>query len=379
MFQNQITAEIEDFAKSNQGQYRGIIEKIRSYRYNTYTNDYYVFSDFIKTLESSYFDQAVNNFKATADNVLKNEIIDVADQKLFRRYDVMVQLEDKEAFDKVLAYAKDFLKGGDFVFFQQLYVNSQSLHALVQALDKPKFKNRVLEFFKDSFAYAQTYANENPKYGNSDVDGDTLLELSQAICSFQPKDREQFADLVFDIYTYCCDTERNYEANQAAGFIALQLTLFEKTFPTNIFRNVLNDNPQFQDNAFIHQTLYTTWLLEKNSTEALGYFQDQKNEKWPTYAVCALADLVCFEALPTLLEKQKTEKDPVIWEVYQEALNRLQNKYVSTLPSERMVWLNGKLTPTQRALSGDNDNEFVRRAKLKYNSIDDNVYETDEE
>lgn len=377
MFQNQITAEIEDFAKTNQGQYRIIIEKIRSYRYNTYTNDYYVFSDFIKTLESSYFDQAVNNFKATADNVLKNEIIDVADQKLFRRYDVMVQLEDEEAFDKVLAYAKDFLKGGDFVFFQQLYVNSQSLHALVQAFDKPKFKNRVLEFFKDSFAYAQTYANENPKYGNSDVDGDTLLELSQAICSFQPKDREQFADLVFDIYTYCCDTERNYEANQAAGFIALQLTLFEKTFPTNIFRNVLNDNPQFQDNAFIHQTLYTTWLLEKNSTEALGYFQDQKNEKWPTYAVCALADLVCFEALPTLLEKQKTEKDPVIWEVYQEAILRLQNDYIPKSPSDRMVWLNGSMTPGQRALSGENDNVFVMRAKLKH-TIDDNVYETDE-
>lgn len=40
------------------------------------------------------------------------------------------------------------------------------------------------------------------------------------------------------------------------------------------------------------------------------------------------------------------------------------------------LWLNGSLTPTQRALGAESDDVFIARARKKMN-LDTNIYETD--
>mgnify|MGYP003580944217 FL=1 len=118
--------------------------------------------------------------------------------------------------------------------------------------------------------------------------------------------------------------------------------------------------------------------MEKNTEEPLRYLQNIKNNENPVFAVFALTDLGCKEALPLFIEKQKEEENPVIWEIYNEAIQRLESGYIPKNQTERMIWLNGNLTPTQRALGAENDNVFVKRAQQKV-AVDDTVYETDQE
>lgn len=376
-FEKTISQEVADFAKDNPGKYKLITDKIRSYHYNDYTNDSYSFAPFKNQLLDIYINHALQDYRISRSKNLRNEIIEIADYKLDRRYDVMIALDDEEAFQKVLGYATDFLKGESFLFDQGLYVNSQSLFALVQAYYNPKYKNAVLSFFNTAFEYAKVYAKEKIEFGrkaDTDPDAETLLELVQAISSFKDKDREQFADLVFEIYTFSSQRKRGYEMYQASGFMAIQLTYFQASFNIKVIIDAIEiTGKYYADNIFVKQTLYAKWFLEKNTKEAFLYFQSNTS---PMFAVFVLTDLGFKEALPLFIEKQKEEENPVMWEIYEEAIQRLKNDFLPKNQTERMIWLNGNLTPTQRALGAENDNVFIKRAQQK-TFIDDNVYETD--
>ncbi|PJJ08633.1 hypothetical protein CLU83_1919 [Flavobacterium sp. 1] len=382
-FQIKIEQEITDFASKHPNEYKTIIDKITSYNRSDYTDDFYSFQVFKNQIKEIYLNQALEDYHISKNENLRNEIIAIADYMIDRRYDVMIALDDEEAFNKVLGYATDCLKGEDFLYFQQLYVNEQSLFALAKAYYNPKFKQAVILFFETSFDYVKNYAKENDNHYNSssaDPDGSTLLELAQAISSLKEEDREQFSNLVFEIYAFSSNEKRSYGMNQASGFIALLLTLYSATIDKITFLNdtIAKKLKHYKENIYVHQILYAKWYLEKNHTEALAYLQNDENAGWPTFAILALADLGWQEALPFLIEKQKGEKNPVVWEVYQEAIHRLSTKYQIANNEDRMIWLNGNLTPTQRALGAESDNVFVKRAQQKL-AIDATVYETDEE
>ena len=380
-FKTIINREVTDFAKEHHQEYKLIIDKIRTYLKHDYpeVESYEHFSSFRNQLIETYLNQALEEYKISKSKKLCTEIIEIADYYLDRRYDLMIELDDEEAFQKVLGYATDFLKGETFLFDQGLYVNGQSLHALALAYYNPKFNQEVVSFFKTAFEYAKTYAKEKIEYGkqaNKDPDGETLLELVQAICSLKEEDREQFADLVFEIYTFSA-INRSYDVNQASGFMAIQLTYFQTAFDISVLDNTITvKGKYFQETVFVKQTLYAKWFLEKNTEEPLRYLQNIKNNDNPVFAVFALTDLGCKEALLLFIEKQKEEKNPVLWETYTEAIQRLESDYVPKNQKERMVYLNGNLTPTQRALGAENDNVFVKRAQQKI-AIDDTVYEAD--
>ncbi|PXY47011.1 hypothetical protein [Flavobacterium hydrophilum] len=382
-FEKIITQEIAEFAKKHPHEHKLIVDKIRSYSYSDYTDDYYSFLPFKNQLIGYYINQAIEEYKISKSKNLANEIVEIADYDVDRRYDVMIALDIEEVFQKVLEYATDFLKGEDFLFHQGLYVNGQSLFALAQAYYNPKFKQDVVLFFNSAFKYAKTYAKEKIEYGekaNKDPNGSTLLELVQAISSLKEEDREQFADLVFDIYKFSSnEKKRSYELSQASGFIAIQLTYFQTAFDIKVINNAITKTGKhYQENAFVKQTLYAKWFLEKNAQEALLYLQNSKDSSNPMFAVFALTDLGHKEALPLFIAKQKESQHPVLWEIYEEAIQRLQNNFLPKNQTERMIWLNGNLTPTQRALGAENDNVFVKRAQQKI-AVDDTVYETDED
>lgn len=381
-FETIINQEVIDFAKDHRREYTLIIDKIRSYYYRDYTDDYYSFAPFKNQLIENYINQALEEYHNSKNKNLGQEIISIADYTGDRRYDAMIALDDEEAFQKVLGYATDFLKGEGFLFSQGLYVNGKSLLALVQAYDNPKYKRDVVSFFKTAFEYAKNYKEENDILKTStskDPDGETLLELVQAISCFREEDREQFADLVFEIYKFSSKEKRSYEMNQASGFIAVRLTYFQTVFDTAVLHKAIAVLGKYhQESTFVNQTLYAKWFLEKNTQEPFFYLQNSKDKSNPIFAVFALTDLGFKEALLLFIEKQKEEENPVIWEIYNEAIQRFESGYIPKNQTERMIWLNGNLTPTQRALGAENDNVFVKRAQQKI-AIDDNVYETDED
>lgn len=378
----EIKKEIEKYVLQNKGKYNLVFEKIRSYSYSDYTEDYYEFQSYIRDIMNSYFDQMILEYKETKNNELKKDCIVIADYLLDRRYDILIRLDDEEAFEIVLQYAEDFLKGEDFIFFQQKYVNGESLFALAEAYSNPKFKDRVVVFFTNAFEYAKKYAKDNDKLGlstSADPNGDTLLQLCIAITSFAKEDREQFSKLIFDIYLFSSNKSRSYEMKQASGFIALLLPFYKASFDIKIIDEAINVTGKFyKENTFVNQTLYTKWILEKNAEEALDYYLNKENEKWPSFAIMALTDLSYKEALPLFIEQQKETKDPVLWEIYEEAIQRLKSDYKPLQIENRMIMLNGNVTLTQRALGTESNAIFVKRAQKKI-GIDDTVYETDDD
>lgn len=382
-FKVKIEQEITDFAKKQPTEYKLIIDKIRTYYKNDYpeVESYEYFRSFINELIDTYLNQALDAYNISRSKSLCTEITEIADYYLDRRYDIMIALDDEEAFQKVLGYAMDFLKGDIFLFDQGLYVNGKSLYALVKAYYNPKFENTVLSFFNTAFEYAKVYAKEKNEFGktaNADPDAETLLELVQAICSFKEADRKQFTDLVFEIYTYSSEQKRrSYNMKQASGFMAIQLTYFQTAFDISVLNDaIIKTGEHYQETTFVKQTLYAKWFLEKNTQNPLLYFQDSETKGDLSFAVFALTDLGCKDALSLFIERQKQEEDPIMQEIYNEAIIRVGSGYIPQNQTDRMIWLNGNLTPTQRALGAENDNVFVKRAQQKQ-AIDVNIYETD--
>ena len=293
----------------------------------------------------------------------------------------MIQLGDRDCLDIVLKDAQDYLKGDDYLTEHGYrYEDGQVLFDLIQAYSNPDFRESVIAFINQSFSFSKTYAKENKEYDylSGDPDSSILLVICQAISLLNKGDREQFTRLVFDIYKFSSFDERSYATNQASGYIALLLTDYEGVDIEVVNNSIEVTGEHYQTNAFVHQTLYCRWILTKDIDGALSYLKLEENRKGFIYAITALVDLNYKEALPMFESMMKEEKHPVFIEVLKEAIARLNLQNAIPETKNRMIWMSGSLTPTQRALGAQPDNVFVTRAQEKMD-IDDNVYETDDD
>lgn len=378
-YKDTIAKELSSFSNSQEFSVTSIFDKIYGY---PYPDNYYDFKQFIKEQSDIYFNLAIDEYKKSLQPNLKKEIQDIALRDLYRRYDVLIKLGDRGCFDIVLNSAEDFLKGEDYLFHNGYhYEDGQVLFDLIQAYYNPVYKEDVVSFFNQAFNFAKKYSKENKKweYLSGDPDGSTLLIIAQAVTWLKKEDREQFSNLVLDIYTFSSSSNRSYEMKQASGYIALLLTNYDKKIEIQVLENVINiTGEHYKDNIFVHQTLYCKWLLTNDSESALSYIQLEENRKGIIFAIIALADLNYRKALPSLKSRLKEEKGPIFIEVYKEAINRLEAQNTTPKIESRMIWLNGNLTPTQRELGAESDNIFVKRVREKI-ELDDNVYETDDD
>ncbi|WP_298956276.1 HEAT repeat domain-containing protein [uncultured Nonlabens sp.] len=381
-YKNTIEKELLYFLNSQEFSFSSIFDKIYGYRSSDYTDDYYDFKEFKKNQSDIYFNNAIEKYEKNLQPSLKQEIKEIALKDLYRRYDVLVRLEDRDCFDIVLKNAEDFLKGEDYLYDHgNQYESGQVLFDLIEAYYIPTYKEEVVTFFHQAFNFAKKYSKENKKwdYLSGDPDGTTLLIIAQAIASLKNEDREQFWDRIVDIYTFSANDKASYEMNQASGYIALLLTLFDKIINLDILENAINiTGKHYRNNTFVHQTLYCKWMLTNDINGALFYIKSEENRKGLVFAIITLADLNHKEALPTLESGLKDEKDPILIEVYKEAIKRLKTQGTIPEKENRMIWLNGNFTPTQRALGAKSDNIFVEKAQEKI-GLDNNVYETDDD
>jgi len=377
-----IVKELNTFYNSSEFSFTLLFNKLYQYKYFDYTEDYSSFDSFKREQSNIYFNKAITDFKKTRSSELKKEITEIATRELYKRYDILIQLNDFETFKYVLKKAENFLKGDDYLdSVGDKYESGDVIFDLLKAYYNADFRASVIEFINQAFNFAKTYAFENKKwdYLSGDPDGTTLLVLAQAITSLNKEDREQFSDIIFDIYEFCSLETRSYELNQTSGHIALLLMHYDKNINIEILNNAIEiTGEHYQNNTFVHQTRYSKWVMTNDAQGALSFLTDQENGKGFTFAIIALADLNYKKALPILKSMLKEEQDPVFIEVLQEAILRLNNQDSIPKVEERMIWLNGNLTPTQRALGAESNNIFIKRAQQK-KELDDNVYETDDD
>jgi len=381
-YYHKLSKEIASYEKLPDTSLTKLLEKIYHYSFMDYTEERNEFSVFIKSQSNLYLGKAIQKSIETDDKDLKEELYEIAMHRVHRRYDILLKLEDQKYFEVVIKNAFDFLRGEDYLFnhgFQ--FESGQVLFDLVSAYYIPQYKSLVVTFLTDAFDFALKYAKDNKKYDylSGHPDSTTLLVLVQAIGSLQTEDRKQFSSLIFRIYKFCSEKKKSYDLNQASGFIALELTKYNKHFDLQVLDNAIEvTGKYYAKNIFVHQTLYAKWYLAKNCKEALQYLQSEENQKWPTFATFALADLNCKEALPILKSIKSDEKNTVFIEIFKEAIARLNTQKETPKNENRIIWLNGSLTPTQRAMGAESDNVFVIRAQEKHN-VDDTVYETDDD
>jgi len=381
-FKNTITGELTSLLNAQAFSFTSIFDKIYGCRYADYTDNDTDFKQFIISQSDVYFGLALEEYKKVLQPTLKQEIQDIALRDTDRRYDVLIKLRDRDCFEIVLKNAEDFLKGDDYLNDHGYrYEDGQVLFDLIEAYYDPIFQEGVVSFFHQAFNFAKNYAKENKKwdYLSGDPEGTTLLVIAQAVSSLSKEDREQFADLVFEIYAFCSNADASYDVNQASGYIALLLTTYDKRIDIEILNNAVEvTGEHYQNNTFVHQTLYCKWLLTNDSKSALSYLTSEENVKGYAFAIMSLADLNCKEALPVFESLLEQEKDPVFIELLKEAIERLNIQKAIPEIEKRMIWMNGNLTPTQRALGAESNNVFVKRAQEKI-VLDNNVYETDDE
>ncbi|NMH85900.1 hypothetical protein HHX25_00130 [Flavivirga sp. Y03] len=112
----------------------------------------------------------------------------------------------------------------------------------------------------------------------------------------------------------------------------------------------------------------------------MEYLEEKSHTKNLGLVASALADLDYKSGLKTLQKYLLEIKNDVTYEVFKEAITRLQNQIGRPLNENRMVWLFGFLPRVEIALGDESDNEFLHRAKLRSEEVMDyyEVFEVDD-
>ena len=350
-----IKLELAAFYQQHPSAYAILFDKITAYNYLDYAADKESFEIFKERLKDDYFNTAITDYRSSENTAFKEEILTLAENQFDDPFRRLIMLRCENAFHKVLAHATAFLKGSHFLKEHNLPITDQSLFAMRDAYYFPAFKESAIRFFNSAFNDILTHAKEyNPV--DQEPEPETLLSLAQAIASFNDDEREQFAKQIFEIFTYSCTENKSYAMKQASGFIAIRLTDFTTKFDIQVIDNAIKQSEKKGiEDIYIEQYLYAKWILTKNTKDPLAHIQKNKN---PTFAIFALTELNYKKALPLFIEKQHVEKNPILWNIYNDAIVRLETDYWSSSPMATMVWHNGNRTPNQLAQGAKSDNEY---------------------
>lgn len=372
-----------------------VLEKIKDYdngdlyRYVTdkYAPDYNEYKKFIETLYAKYLDVVFELLSKTNDSLLRGKIREFALRfKIVMSHAIVLEdnfsiilsrLGDDESFEILMEESKKILEEKVDAF-----VNKAPLVYLLTFYEVEKYQKRIKEYLLSSYDYAREFALKNRiyDYQRDNLNADIYLVISQGIMSLKKEHREEFADLFFRAYEFASSKERRcYSMNQISGYMAIYITAFSKKIDISILDKCITITGRYyQDNKFVFQTRYAKWYLEKNSSAAIDFFKESKCYDQIGYIAALFADLDCKNGLPFLEEKIKEIADPVVTEIFLEAISRLKTQQHPPYSEERMIWMFESVSATQRALGADSDNIFLQRARVKA-EIDSTVYETDDE
>ncbi|EMN02020.1 hypothetical protein LEP1GSC021_3268 [Leptospira noguchii str. 1993005606] len=74
----------------------------------------------------------------------------------------------------------------------------------------------------------------------------------------------------------------------------------------------------------------------------------------------------------------KAIKDPIVLEIFLEAITRLKSQTSMPESQNRMIWMFENVSATQRILGASSDSVFLKKAQEKAN-VEDQLWEADQE
>lgn len=347
-----------------------------------YNPDYYEYRSFINKLYGSYLPAALEAVRKNVekeDYELRGEIRDFAltlGDSSVTKYKILSELGDSDSFGILLKESIRVLQTET-----DLAVNPLPLLTLMTYCEKEKYDGILHEFIKNSYTYAKLHASMVRQYDylKDNLNGDIFLMITQAIVSLPENLRNRYFDIFQEAYAYASSEGRSYSTSQVSGYMAIYATAFRKKISSRLLRSAIQiTGKHYDENRFVHQTRYAKWYIEKNCTEALKYFRSTENVDLAGYIAALFADLNCKESIPVIEGRLQSLEDPVIKELFLEAISRLNDQKEAPRQEDRMVWMMEMVSPSQRALGVDSGNVFLKRARKK-TLVDSTVYETDEE
>ena len=239
----------------------------------------------------------------------------------------------------------------------------------------------VETFWRSSFQKLKTRALES-----GDLISEVVFDtLAHGIARWQNRAlaaalKDEFVFVVAEDDEIADEVPRHYELGLTAGTVALSMAALGYQGELALFDSFLESyEPRYAGEDFVMRVRYAQWILKGDEAGALAYLTDPDHDKGLGLAACALADLDARAALEPLKTIRKTLKNPVSVEVFTEAIQRLMKQGAPPAWSDRMIHLFGIMTPTECALTGDDDNEFVLRARqVKSNPDLGRVHEVDD-
>ncbi|MCB9060935.1 MAG: hypothetical protein H6622_05400 [Halobacteriovoraceae bacterium] len=279
-----------------------------------------------------------------------------------KRFDLIGKIGDDKSFE--------IIKKATIEEFTKKYYDASPyiVQGLIEIGRIEKYHAGVVDLFKKSF---------DEFYLNAIKDGELINSVSMQSFAFGCANlgEIELIDSLLKAYNYCSSEYSHYEINKVTGPIALALCFLGYNGKVKFISKFLGKYEElYEGSDFVMDNLYALWLLKKDEDSAFEYFQD--HEQGLGKSLCALADLNAKTYLQEIKNRISSVTDPIILEVFKEAIKRLETQTELPLPSERMIWLYGKKSTTELVLGSETDNEFVRRARK--NSNNNNIFEITE-
>ncbi len=273
------------------------------------------------------------------------------------RYDLIARLEDEESTEMVFNQVLETYNMG-----VDEDIDLSAFYGVVYLSNIPKHRSRVLELLRTGFFKV---------ISNTKDDG--LVNDRVFICigrSLAMIGEKATASKIYDALIFASDKKQHYEMNVAASYLTLNLVALDYTGPIDALHIFVKEFEEtYRGDSFVMRVQFALWILTNKGEKALEYLQDKSHTKNLELVATALADLDYKNGLKTLQEYLPEIKNEVTYEVFKEAITRLQNQDSKPSNKNRMIWLFGYVSRAEIALGNKSDNVFLHRAKLRSEEV----------
>jgi len=300
--------------------------------------------------------------KAENDRDYTRRILEYSVSGYLPRFSLLSQMKDEDSFEFILDRAKT-----------ELTVESHEAKplwfTLLAGLARlsPAYRGKVTAFVKAAFDEIKNQALRRMELLNQ-ISFDSLCrligqmevpELSDMLMKeFSFAVHEGFEDENMD------QIANFYELTLTGGTAAIALSALNYGGDQKPFYDFLESYEwRYTGDQFVMEVRYALWILSKDKKDAQDFLSNPENKKGLSYAVTALADLDAKEAQGAIHDRISSIENPVTREVFMEAIERLEKQTQVPDVQDRMIWMFGRMSSTEKALSGENDNIFVIRAR----------------
>ena len=231
------------------------------------------------------------------------------------------------------------------------------LFALGAAAQQPAFADDARPLVLGGFQYLVKHRKEKL------VNSVAFSALAFAAANIQHPDTGPALHKAFRIAAEMENVDAHYALNLTAGPIAIAISAVDYQPAAPDLAVYLDSQDADADDDVVMQCRYARWMLAKDIRGAMAWLRRPQHKKNVGFAAAVLADLDHKRAAPAMVQRLASLK-PVAKQAIGEARTRLDKQQGPPAVADRMIWMFGRVSSTERALGAENDSVFVQRAGL---------------